>query len=136
MTAFRTIGINCDPIGMSVVYILPGGMGIGPEHDLHVQFFTTRHQITECVLITQKIASMVQGYVRWIKSDDPARAQQGTIRMNPFEIVEPEIGIIMAGVTLYKSQLYPAHWAIEPIGIRRVCEPGKRSLSGQRNGPA
>jgi hypothetical protein len=100
--------------GCCVADILVCGVRIGARHHHHAQFPAARRQFAERVAAAQPRAAIMQRDGRGIEGHASARAQTGGVGMRALEVIQPESGIVLAGVVFHQGQLGPAHGAMEP----------------------
>jgi len=108
-----------DPIGMRVVDVLVDGVRIGPRNHVHAQFAAARYQFTEAVAIAQETAAVVQRNLGGIIGHAAAGAQADGVAMGALEIIQPEFGVILAGVILDQRELPPAHGTAQRFVLGR-----------------
>jgi hypothetical protein len=134
MAARLAVGLHGDPIRMSVEDVLVRGVGIHARGHHHAQLAAARQHLAKSVAIAEEFAAVMQRHFRGIKGHASAGAQAHGIGVNPFEIVEPEAGIIAARVVLDESQLHPPHGPVEPAFVRAL--PAESCAGGrERTGP-
>src|SRR5258705_11529885 len=119
MTAFFSIFRYCDPVGMSIVNILPCRVRIRAEDDRHVHLPASTDHITQRIGCTEPITSVMQRNVGWIECYYTAGAQQRTVGMNFLKIAEPEVGIKVSRIIFHKSELSPPHGVVKPGSVSR-----------------
>jgi hypothetical protein len=107
-------GIHRDPVGVGVVDILVRRVRIGTRHHHHSQFPAARREFPECVAIAQPLAAIMQRDGSGIVGHASAGAQTSGVGMGTLEIIQPESGIVLAGIVFDQGQLGPTHGAIKP----------------------
>ena len=114
---------------MRVEHVLMRGVRIDARRHHHAEFAATRQHLAKRVAIAQELAAVMQRHLGGIKSHASAGAQAHCIGMDPFEIVEPEAGIVAARIVLDERQLHPSHRPVEPaFGLAWLAE----SCAGRR----
>src|SRR5260370_20258809 len=108
------LGIYGDPIGMGIVDVLMGGMRIGSGDDVHPEFPAAIHHFAEAITIAEELAPIVERDLGGIEGDASATGEAGGIGVNALEVVEPEVGIVVAGIVLGEAHLGPAHRLVIP----------------------
>src|SRR6185503_6423157 len=101
VTALPTFSVHGNPVRMSVMNFLPRGMWVRPRQDVHVLLSAPLQQFTEWIGILHPGAAMMKRNLRRIISHDSASAETGRIRMGPFEIVQPELWIVLAWIVFH-----------------------------------
>src|SRR6185312_3088503 len=104
--------------GMSVIDILMNSVGVGARDDVHAQAAAAFHHLAEWIAVPQPFAAVVHGDPGGIERDASTGAKTSAIDMTAPEVIEPEVGIVVAGIVLYKSHLRPAHGTVIPAGLR------------------
>jgi hypothetical protein len=114
--AFLAFRIDRDPFGMSVVNVLMSGVWVGASDDVHAELAAALYHFTEAVAVAEKLTAVMEGDFSWIERHAAAGGQAGCVGVYTMEIIEPESGIVLAGIVFYKGQLHPAHGASVPLG--------------------
>src|SRR5437667_124475 len=116
MTPRFTVGDGCDPIGVSLMHVVVGGMGVGARNDHHSKFPTTGDECAERIAIVQPLTAVMQRNPCRIICYATAGAQTDSVGLRSLEIIEPKAGIESAWIILDQSELRPAHRFINPGG--------------------
>ena len=96
--ALLAVLIDRQPVRMRVVHILMACVRVGAGNYIHAQFPAAMGDIAEGIHISQPLAAVVQRNLGGIKGDTPAGIQNGGIGMDPLEIVQPELHVVIAGI--------------------------------------
>ena len=101
--ALLAVLIHREPVRMRVVNILMASVRVGAGNDIHAQFPAAMGYIAEGIHIPQPLAAVVQGNLRGVKSDATAGIQNCGVGMDPLEIVQPELHVVIAGIVFDKA---------------------------------
>src|SRR6185437_8880171 len=106
--------IDRDPIRMRAVYILMACVGIRPRDHIHSQCPAPLHEVTEGISIPQPLTAIVHRDFGRIERHHSARTEASGINMQPLEVIEPELRIVVAWIILNKAHLGPTHRTVVP----------------------
>ena len=107
-------GINCDPIGVSVLNIIISRMRICPGDDDHAELATAAHEFTKRVGVAKPLAAVMERDLCRIIGDATAGAKADRIGFRALEVVEPETRVELARIVFDKGELGPAHRFVDP----------------------
>jgi len=130
--ALAAFGVDGDPIGVGVVYILMRRVRIGPADHVHAEFAAACDEVTKRVHIAEILAAIVERNLGRIVRDAAAGGEASGVGMRAAEVVQPERRIVLAGIVFDKRQLRPTHGSAVPgrRGIRGM-HPRLRRHSGK-----
>src|SRR5580698_2812919 len=117
MTPLVSVFVHCEPIRMRMVYILVARMRIGARNHVHAKLAAARSNFSKGIPVSKPLAPVMKRHLSRIEGYASARVQNRGLRVNPFEVVEPESQVVISWIILDKAQLRPAHWPVIPASI-------------------
>src|SRR5438876_10572497 len=98
MSAFLSLSVDCDPVRMRVINVLMNRVRIGARDYDHVHFPASCHQLPEGIGFAHPRAAPVQWDLGGIVRHASSGAETGGVGVDAAEVIEPELGVVMAGV--------------------------------------
>ncbi len=102
---------------MSIVDVLMNSVGVSSRDNVHAEIAASFHHVAEWIGVPEPFASVMHGNLRGIEGDASASAETSAIHMTTPEVIEPELGIVVAGIVFYEGHLRPAHGPVVPAAF-------------------
>ena len=109
-----------------------GSVRIGAGYDIHSKFAATCYQLSETISVTKEFAPVVEGHFGWVIGYATARRKAGRIGMSAFEVIEPELMVVLSWIIFDERQLCPTHRPVVPPGLGRLESLGMPSKTRSR----
>ena len=135
MAVRLAVGLYRDPVRVSVLDVLVGGVGIDARDHVHAEFPAAGDHVAKRVAVAEELTSIVQWDLGRIEGHATARAEADRIGVNAFVVVEPELRFVVAWIVLDEGELGPSHRAVVPAfrGALLLSERGTARPPGHRS---
>ena len=101
MASFLSFRIDGNPIRMGLINLIPCCVWVCAGDYHHSHFATSPDEIAERVGIRKPRTPMVHGDLCGVVRDHTASAQTGSVGVDTFEVVQPEIGVEATGIVFH-----------------------------------
>ena len=103
MLALLAVFIHGQPVRVCVVDVFVAGVRVGSRNHVHAQLAAAVGDVAEGIHVSQPLAAVVQRDLGGIEGYTAACVQDCGIGVDPVEVVQPELHVVVAGIVLDKA---------------------------------